>query len=90
VSHTRWLMAVMALVLTGCGIGQGQVRRQVFRPGPWEYQERRAIKFDPYSQQEEHLGPRDSTTRPRDYYRPIPEPARGRWPQWGAPRFRFW
>ena len=90
-SRTRLLVASLAVMVTlaGCGIGQGQVRRQVFRPGSWEFQKRRAIRFDPYSQIELGTGPRDSTTRPRDYYRPIPEPARGRWQEWGAPRYGY-
>ncbi|MGH7138117.1 MAG: hypothetical protein ACREHD_20385 [Pirellulales bacterium] len=90
-SRTRWLIASLAVLVTlaGCGVGQGQVRRQVFRPGTFEYQKRRAIRFDPYSEIELGTGPRDSTTRPRDYYRPIPEPARGRWLDWGAPRFGY-
>jgi hypothetical protein len=83
------LCAVVVLTLTGCGIGQGQLRQQVFRPGPARYQQERAVKFDPYSEQERYAGPRDSTSRPRDYYQPNPEPTRGRWLDWGAPRFGF-
>ena len=84
------LAAAMALATAGCGIGQGQLRQQFFRPGPTAYQQQRAVKFDPYSEQERYAGPRDSTTRPRDYYQPNPEPTRGRWFDWGAPRFGFW
>ena len=83
------LIAVLAAA-PGCGIGQGQLADQVFRPGPARYQQLRATRFDPYSQQEQFAGPRDSTMRPRDALRPMPEPARGRWPTWGLPRFGVW
>jgi hypothetical protein len=84
------LCAAVALSVAGCGFGQGQLRQQIFRPGPTQYQQQRAVKFDPYSEQERYAGPRDSTMRPRDYYQPNPEPTRGRWLDWGAPRFGFW
>ncbi|HVA48951.1 MAG TPA: hypothetical protein VNH11_21470 [Pirellulales bacterium] len=83
-----WL-AVLALGVAGCGIGQGQLARQIFRPGPFEYQKQQAVRFDPYAEQETFSHNRDDTMRPRDYSRPIPEPARGRWPQWGAPRYGY-
>jgi hypothetical protein len=81
------VFAVVALTAAGCGIGQGQLRDQIFRPGPFAYQQQRAVRFDPYSEQDTYTGPRDSTTRPRDYYKPNPEPTRGRWFDWGAQRF---
>jgi hypothetical protein len=64
----------------GCSmVGQGQLANQTLHPGPWPYQKRQATEFDPYSEQEKYGGPRDTTTRPRDYYEPIPEPDRARW-----------
>lgn len=83
------LVALIALGTAGCGIGQGQLARRVFRPGPTQYQQQQAVRFDPYSEQDSYLGPRDSTTRPRDYIKPNAEPTRGRWDTWGAPRFGF-
>lgn len=84
-----WL-AVLAISAAGCGgIGQGQLAQRIFRPGPFQYQKQQAVRFDPYNEQDfAHNG--NDSVRPRDYYKPIPEPARGRWPEWGAPRFGYW
>ena len=84
------LVALFATAAPGCGIGQGQLRNQVFRPGPAQYQQQQAVRFDPYSEQETYTGPRDSSARPRDYIKPNPEPTRGRWDTWGLPRFGYW
>ena len=83
------LLAIGVLGAGGCGIGNGQLRDRVFRPGPFQYQQQQAVRFDPYSEQDTYLGPRDTTTRPRDYYKPNAEPTRGRWLDWGAPRFGY-
>ena len=90
VSRTsRMLLAAIILMMAGCGIGQGQLWQQIRRPGPTPYQQQRAVRFDPYNEQD-YVGTRDNSSRPRDYYLSNPEPSRGRWPQWGAPRFGFW
>ncbi len=81
------LFATIALATTGCGIGQGQLWQQIFRPGPAQYQQQRAVKFDPYDEQ--IVGTRDNSSRPRDYYQPNAEPTRGRWREWGAPRYGY-
>lgn len=86
-SH-RLLFAAVLACAGGCGIGQGQLRDQVLNPGPVRYQQQRANHFDPYP--ELKVGTPDNTIRPRNYLEPIPEPARGRWPQWGLPRFGYW
>jgi hypothetical protein len=83
------MLALALLGLTGCGMGQGQLRQQFFRPGPSQYQQQRAVHFDPYSEQATYAGPRDTNPRPRDYYVPNAEPTRGRWLDWGAPRFGY-
>jgi hypothetical protein len=89
VSRTGLLLLAAAVAgVAGCGIGQGQLRQQIFRPGPAQYQQQRAVKFDPYQEQE--VGTPDNSSRPRDYYLPNAEPTRGRWDTWGAPRFGFW
>lgn len=82
------LFAAIALATAGCGIGQGQLRQQIFRPGPAQYQQQRAVKFDPFNEQN-YVGTPDNSSRPRDYYQPNAEPTRGRWPDWGAPRYGF-
>ncbi|HVX10006.1 MAG TPA: hypothetical protein VHC22_02280 [Pirellulales bacterium] len=89
VLRRRWLFALIALGITGCGIGQGQLRQRLFRPGSFQYQQQQAVRFDPYSEQATYVGPRDTSPRPRDYYVPNAEPTRGRWDTWGAPRFGF-
>ena len=58
---------------------------KLFHPGPVEYQQQRAQKFDPYPE----YGPGIDQTRPLQYDRPPPEASRGRWEQWGAPRFGY-
>jgi hypothetical protein len=83
------LLAAITLTMAGCGIGQGQLAQQIFRPGPAPYQQQRAVKFDPFNEQN-YVGTPDNSSRPRDYYQPNAEPSRGRWPTWGAPRFGFW
>lgn len=90
----RWLMGMVVVCLAGCNIvGQGKVVNQVAHPGPFEYQRRWATEFDPYSTQDRYAGPRDSTTRPRDYYQPIPETERARWvttQPWQTPTASRW
>ena len=52
-------------------------------PGPAELQRRRAVKFDPYLQDD--IGPYQfrlplmDGSRPRDYLEPVPEVKRSRW-----------
>ncbi len=52
-------------------------------PGPTELQRRRAVKFDPYLQDD--IGPYQfrlplmDGSRPRDYLEPVPEVKRSRW-----------
>jgi len=70
--------------VAGCA-GDGTVRQKLFRPGPAQYQRQKAERFDPYN--EIPIGPRDDTSRPPDYLRPNPEASRGRWEEWGLPRF---
>jgi hypothetical protein len=54
---------------------------------PLRYQQLRAMKFDPYAE----YGPALGESRPPRGFGdvPLPEATRGRWPQWGAPRFGF-
>lgn len=78
------LAGVSAVAVAGCA-GDQPLRQKLFRPGPTYYQRQRAERFDPYN--EIPIGPRDDTSRPPDYQQPNPEPSRGRWNEWGWPRF---
>jgi hypothetical protein len=65
--------------------GREPLGQKIFSPGPAPYQRQKAQRFDPYN--EVQVGPRDDTSRPPDYLEPNPEPSRGRWLEWGLPRF---
>lgn len=73
-----------AVTAFGCA-GNEPVRQKLFSPGPALYQRQKAQRFDPYP--EMPVGSRDDQVRPPDYLQPNPEPARGRWLEWGMPRF---
>jgi hypothetical protein len=74
-----------AMVATGCAsLG----RPQWLDPGPVRGQQRRAVRFDPFMQND--IGPSALRTygildgsRPRDYAEPVPEVRRSRW--WSQP-----
>lgn len=67
-------LAGLAAVLLGC---TGTGGPSWFRPGPAQYQQRKAERFDPYAQPD--IGPDVTGARPREYDRPTAEPARSRW-----------
>lgn len=69
---------------TGC---QGLDRPRWFNPGPAEYQQRQAVRFDPYPDND--IGPPVVGGRPPSYSTQPPEVTRARWTrgQWGFPRF---
>jgi hypothetical protein len=73
-------MAVVAAAASGCStLG----RPDWVEPGPEEKQRRRAVRFDPYLQND--IGPYQfrmplmDGTRPRDYAEPVSEVKRSRW-----------
>ena len=77
-------MAV-ALATLGCSsLG----RPQWLEPGPSRSQQRRAVRFDPYLQDDTAPSslrmPLNDGTRPRDFAEPMPEVERSRW--WSAVR----
>jgi hypothetical protein len=82
---TAGLVVALALVATGCAsLG----KPEWLDPGPARNQQRRAVRFDPFMQND--IGPslfrQYSTldgTRPRDYAEPVPEVKRSRW--WSQP-----
>lgn len=72
--------AAVALAFTGC-ISLG--RPQWLEPGPSRSQQRRAVRFDPYLQDDTAPAilrmPLNDGTRPRDFNEPMPEVERSRW-----------
>lgn len=75
---------IVAAPAAGCGTNPAW-RNKIFHPGPTQYQQQNAEKFDPYN--EISVGPRDDTSRPLSYREPNPEAAQGRWDAWGWPRY---
>jgi hypothetical protein len=74
----RWLLAVGALVFVASGIGcKGTAGPSWFHPGSAGVQQSRALRFDPYP--ENDIGPNVDGARPRGYEKPPPEPSRARW-----------
>jgi hypothetical protein len=81
----RWLVVPAFLLCAGCAsLG----KPTWLEPGPVRSQQRRAVRFDPFMQND--IGPSSlrqySTldgTRPRDYAEPVPEVQRSRW--WSQP-----
>lgn len=75
-------LAVLLVAAVGCSTTGGGTN--LFCPGSAAYQQRKAERFDPYAERE--LGPDIAGARPRDYDRPIAEPARVRWLPWNTTR----
>ena len=62
--------ALFVIVLLGaCGCA-GTGHSKIFHPGPAEYQQKQAERFDPFPMTD--VGP-DMQARPRDFIRPAPE-----------------
>ena len=68
------LVALVFLVLAGC---QSTAPPSLAHPGSAQVQQNRAVRFDPYPENE--MGPPMVGVRPRDYENPLPEPTRSRW-----------
>jgi len=66
--------AVVVLLLTA---GACQSPPRLFHPGTAEQQQQRATRFDPYA--ENDIAPAIAGARPREYDKPLAEPARARW-----------
>lgn len=82
---TICLGVTLALASAGCSsLG----RPQWLEPGPSRSQQRRAVRFDPYLQDDIAPSilrvPLNDGTRPRDFAEPMPEVERSRW--WSAVR----
>jgi hypothetical protein len=77
----RSLMTVGGLlvcVAAGCARDERDFGTpRVFGPGTAQQQQTRAIRYDPYPENEP--GPKLTGVRPREYDKPIPEVDRSRW-----------
>lgn len=80
----RCIAPVIASLLLALGTGCSTLGRpEWLYPGPTEIQRRRAVKFDPYLQDD--IGPYQfrmplmDGSRPRDFLEPVPEVKRARW-----------
>jgi hypothetical protein len=77
-----WLIAMLLGATASCGCST-LGRPDWLEPGPEANQRRRAVRFDPYLQND--IGPYQfrlplmDGTRPRDYAEPVSEVKRSRW-----------
>ena len=72
-----WLLAAGLLVssaLAGCA---STAKPNWLHPGTAQAQQARALRYDPYPENES--GPPMTGDRPREYETPPPEPSRARW-----------
>jgi hypothetical protein len=75
-----WGWCVVFLGMAGCS---SLAKPRWLEPGPARSQQRRAVKFDPYLQDDTAPAilrmPINDGTRPRDFNEPMPEVERSRW-----------
>jgi len=76
-SWSLLLVAVFLMAMAGCS---SNGRTNWACPGPAAYQQQRAQRFDPYAEKE--VGPEIVGARPREFDKPVAEPARARWLPW--------
>ena len=69
----RWILTLVLVGLAG-GCVSGP---RWLHPGPAQYQQQKAVQFDPYPYND--ICPAVVGARPRDYDKPLAEPARARW-----------
>jgi hypothetical protein len=79
----RTLAALTMIIAAGCC--RDVARPQFLNPGNAPTQRVRAQHFDPYPENE--TGPPIPEARPRDFERPPPQTARGRWDTFGRDRY---
>lgn len=88
-SRLSRILASVAMLAACTGVGCTALGRPDWLdPGPARSQQRRAVRFDPFMQDD--IGPYAfrqygimDGTRPRDYNEPVPEIRRSRW--WSQP-----
>ena len=71
------IVLATAIVLPGCSSHLGWP--SFFDPGPEQYQQKRAVKFDPYPQTD--MGPPIAGGRPSEFQNPAAEVSRVQTPQ---------
>lgn len=82
IDRCQRLLWAWALAVAACGCAQDRPDfgwPRLFGPGPADRQQQRAVRFDPYPQ--DNGGPSLTGVRPREYEKPIPEIDRARWQQ---------
>ena len=85
---SRLLLSALALALATCSGCASLGKPDWLDPGPARSQQRRAVRFDPYLQDDMIPSslrlPLTDGLRPRDFAVPVPEVRRSRW--WAEPR----
>jgi hypothetical protein len=81
---TRPFFTLLLVVLLPAAVGCASLGKPDWlEPGPAAYQRRKAVRFDPYLQDD--IAPSSlrlplmDGTRPRDFAEPVPEVRRARW-----------
>jgi hypothetical protein len=72
-----WTLATGLLLLIALGGCKGVAKPDLTHPGSAPVQQARALRYDPYPENEP--GPAMVGVRPREYQTPPPEPSRARW-----------
>jgi hypothetical protein len=72
-----WLLAAGLMILIALGGCKTTAKPDLTHPGSTPTQQARALRYDPYPENEP--GPPMVGTRPREYQVPPPEPSRARW-----------
>ncbi len=78
-----WLFVAGLLFLVSLSGCKTTAMPKLFHPGSANEQQNRALRYDPYPENES--GPAMTSSRPRDYDKPPPETSRSRWHigKWG-------
>ena len=71
-----WSFAAGLLILTALGGCKSTAGPSWLHPGPAQTQQARALRYDPYPENEPSPGM--AGVRPREYEKPPPEPSRAR------------
>ena len=77
----QMFFAVALLTLTALGGCKGTAGPCWLHPGSAQEQRARALRYDPYPENEP--GPSMAGVRPREFEKPPPEPSRARWQDGG-------
>lgn len=78
-----WVLAAGLLIAVGTSGCKSTAGPCWLHPGPAQTQQNRALRYDPYPENE--TGPAMVGARPREYQKPPPEASRARWflGRWG-------